>query len=49
VTTLKDFTDDGRSCFANVQIDNDDPCWINVASSGVLVKKPFYSLVICNL
>ena len=39
MTTLKDFTDDGRGCFANVRMDNDDPCWISVASSGVIVKK----------
>jgi hypothetical protein len=39
LTTLKDFTDDGRGCFANVRMDNDDPCWISVASSGVIVKK----------
>ena len=39
MTTLKDFTDDGRACFANVRMDNDDPCWISIASSGVIVKK----------
>ena len=39
MTTLKDFTDDGISCCASVRMDNDDPCWISVASSGVLVKK----------
>jgi hypothetical protein len=40
MTILKDFTDDGpRGCFANVRMDNGDPCWISIADTGVLVKK----------
>ena len=45
MTTLKDFTDDGRGCFANVRMDNDDLCWISIASSGVIVKKSKLGLI----
>jgi len=37
---LKDFKDEGAwGCFANVRMDNGDPCWISIASEGVRVKK----------
>jgi hypothetical protein len=40
VTIIKNFTDDGRrGCFANVRMDNGDPCWISIANTGVIVKK----------
>jgi hypothetical protein len=45
MTILKDFVDEAnKGCFANVRMDNDDPCWISVATevgvkTEVLVKK----------
>ena len=40
MTTLTRFMDhDQRGRWANVVMDNGDPCWIGVAQTGVLVKK----------
>ena len=39
MTKLHNFKDGANGCFANVRMDNDDPCFISVAQSGVLVKK----------
>ena len=39
MTQLHSFKDDGTGCYANVRMDNDDPCYISVAQSGILVKK----------
>ena len=39
MTRLHSFKDDKRVCYANVRMDNDDPIFISVAQTGVLVKK----------
>jgi len=40
MTELIRFLDDDRKGrWANIRMDNGDPCWIAVAQSGVLVKK----------
>jgi len=31
--------DDSKGRWANITMDNGDPCWISVAQTGVLVKK----------
>ena len=32
---------DGRvkGCWSNIRMDNDDPCWIGIANTGVSIKK----------
>jgi len=37
--TLRSFKDDGSACFANIRMDNNDPVYISVAQTGVIVKK----------
>ena len=39
MTTLKNYKDGKAGCFANIRMDNGDPCFISVAQTGVLVKK----------
>ncbi len=39
MTELHSFKDDKSGCFANIRMDNGDPCWIGVAQAGVAVKK----------
>ena len=40
MTTLTRFMDhDRRGRWANLIMDNGDPCWIGIAQTGVLVKK----------
>jgi len=40
MTTLGRFLDDDRKGrWANVRMDNGDPCWVGIAQRGVLVKK----------
>ena len=40
MTYLKACLDDGpKGVWSNIRMDNDDPCWIGVAETGVLVKK----------
>ena len=40
MTTLHSFKDDDRKGrWANIRMDNGDPCWISVAQTGILVKK----------
>ena len=31
--------DDRKGCWANIRMDNGDPCWVSIAQTGVLVKK----------
>jgi hypothetical protein len=39
VTSLHSYKDSRIGCYANVRMDNGDPCFISVAQTGVLVKK----------
>ena len=40
MTKLFKYLDDGvKGCWSNIRMDNDDPCWIGIADTGVLVKK----------
>lgn len=40
MTNLLRFLDAGsKGVWANIRMDNNDPCWIGVADTGVLVKK----------
>ena len=39
MTKLHSYKDSAAGCFANVRMDNGDPCFISVAQIGVLVKK----------
>jgi hypothetical protein len=36
---LHSYADSRTGCYANIRMDNGDPCFISVAQSGVLVKK----------
>lgn len=36
---LGSYKDSRTGCYANVRMDNGDPCWISVAQTGVVVKK----------
>jgi hypothetical protein len=36
---LHSYQDSRTGCYANIRMDNGDPCFISVAQSGVLVKK----------
>lgn len=37
--TLHSFKDNRTYCFANIRMNNGDPCFISVAQTGVIVKK----------
>jgi hypothetical protein len=39
MTTLHSFEDSSTGRFANVRMDNGDPCFIGVAQTGVIVNK----------
>lgn len=39
MTRLDRYQDSRTGCYANIRMDNGDPCFISVAKSGVLVKK----------
>jgi hypothetical protein len=39
MTQLHSYQDSRTGCYANVRMDNGDPCFIGVAQTGVLVKK----------
>ena len=40
MTELVRFLDDDRKGrWANIRMDNGDPCWIGIAQTGILVKK----------
>ena len=40
MTELIRFLDDDRKgCWANILMDNGNPCWVGIAQTGVLVKK----------
>jgi hypothetical protein len=39
MTKLHSYEDSQTGCYANIRMDNGDPCFISVAQSGVLVKK----------
>jgi hypothetical protein len=39
MTSFHSFKDSSTGCFANVRMDNGDPCFISVAQTGVIVKK----------
>lgn len=39
MSSMRSFQDNGRTCFANLRMDDGAPCFISVARSGVLVKK----------
>ena len=39
MTQLHSFQDNSTGCYANVRMDNDDPVYISVAQTGVVVKK----------
>jgi hypothetical protein len=36
---MQNFSDGKHTCYANVQLDSGDPCYISVAQTGVIVKK----------
>jgi hypothetical protein len=36
---LHSYKDSRTGCYANIRMDNGDPCFISVAQSGVMVKK----------
>ena len=40
MTTFVRFLDnDRRGRWANIKMDNGDPCWVSIAQSGVLIRK----------
>ena len=39
MSNLHSFTDSKTGCFANVRMENGNPCYVSVAQTGVLVKK----------
>ena len=39
MTKLQNFKDGSAGCFSNIRMDNNDPCFISVAQTGVIVKK----------
>lgn len=39
MTELVRFQDNQKGRWANIRMDNGDPCWISVAQTGVLIKK----------
>lgn len=39
MTAIHSFRDNGGNCFSNVRMDNDDPVFVSVAQTGVLVKR----------
>lgn len=40
MTKLVRFLDNGaKGTWANIRMDNGDPCWIGIAQTGILVKK----------
>ncbi len=39
MTKLHSYKDSGSGCFANIRMDNGDPCFISVAQTGVRVRK----------
>ena len=39
MTKLHSYKDSAVGCYANIRMDNGDPCFIGVAQTGVLVKK----------
>ena len=36
---MRNFSDNGRTCYANVKLDSGEPCVISIAQTGVLVKR----------
>lgn len=36
---LNNYKDSNRACWASIELNNGDPCWISVGQSSVLVKK----------
>jgi hypothetical protein len=36
---IRFFDDDHKGRWANIVMDNGDPCWVSIAQTGVLVKK----------
>ena len=40
MTKLSLYLDGGvKGCWSNIRMDNDDPCWIGIADTGVSIKK----------
>lgn len=39
MTELHHYKDGPKACYANIRMDNGDPCFISVAQTGILVKK----------
>ncbi len=39
LTQLRSFKDGPTGCFANIRMDNGDPCYVSVAQTGVIIKK----------
>ena len=39
MTEIHSFKDNNSTCYANIRMDNGDPCYVSVAQTGVLVKK----------
>ena len=37
--------DDRKGTWANIRMDNNDPCWVGIAQTGVLVKKSIVGLL----
>jgi hypothetical protein len=36
---MRNFSDTGLTCYANVKLDSGEPCFISIAQSGILVKR----------
>jgi hypothetical protein len=36
---MRNFSDNGLTCYANVKLDSGEPCFISIAQSGILVKR----------
>jgi hypothetical protein len=46
MTELIRFLDDDRKGrWANIRMDNGDPCWVSIAQTGILVKKSKFGLL----
>ena len=44
MTELHHYKDGPNACYANIRMDNGDPCFISVAQTGILVKKTKFGL-----
>lgn len=45
LTKLRQFKDDNSGCWASVVLASNEPCWISVARTGVIVKRSVLGLL----